>query len=207
MTHISRRASTVCAILIFMAPHAFGGNLYKWVDKSGQVHYTDSKESAQAEAGQSGGQVEEKDLSKININVVPQAEWPASIFSDRESSEARAKSAKGGARKRPETLPWFTESDFESQVLWNRGLTLVEFWAVWCGVCRKVDPIIDEVAGHFGSRVKFGRVDIDKDKKLQSQYQVRGVPNLVFFKDGKVVGRLAGGYKKETYIKMIESNL
>ncbi|NGX56849.1 MAG: Thioredoxin [Candidatus Anoxychlamydiales bacterium] len=82
------------------------------------------------------------------------------------------------------------EENFENEV--KQGVTLVDFFAQWCGPCRMLAPIIDEVATEMKDKAKVGKVDIDKEIKVATDYQVTSVPTLILFKDGKEVDRIVG---------------
>lgn len=84
----------------------------------------------------------------------------------------------------------FTDENFESQI--RKGITLVDFYAVWCGPCRMLAPIIDEIAKEFEGKVNVGKVDIDSEQSTAAEYQVTSVPTLILFKAGKEIGRLIG---------------
>ncbi|MDH5756714.1 MAG: thioredoxin domain-containing protein [Nitrospinota bacterium] len=191
--------------MLFYAGQAAADGFYKWVDKQGNVHYSDSK----AQAPPDGKDVQEKSYDDIGYNITPPVSYPTSIYrgKDKSKSSKQSKAKRSNAKANAGNLPWFTGSNFDHEVLRSGGLTMVEFWATWCGICRKVDPVINELAGKYGSRVKVGRVDIDEEKDLQKQYRVKGVPNTVFFKNGKVVGRLLGGHSRDSYIRMIEQHM
>ena len=84
----------------------------------------------------------------------------------------------------------FTDENFARET--EKGISLVDFHAVWCGPCRMLAPILEEVAEHFGGEVKVGKVDIDTEQKIAARFQVTSVPTLILFKDGKEVNRLIG---------------
>jgi thioredoxin 1 len=82
------------------------------------------------------------------------------------------------------------EDNFENEV--KKGATLVDFFAQWCGPCRMLAPIIEEVAGDMKGKAKIGKVDIDKEIKVATDHQVTSVPTMILFKDGKEVDRIVG---------------
>lgn len=83
-----------------------------------------------------------------------------------------------------------TDDNFDSEI--SSGVTLVDFYADWCGPCRMLTPILEEVAGEMHGSVTFAKVDIDQNQKVASTYQVTSVPTLILFKDGKEINRLVG---------------
>lgn len=82
------------------------------------------------------------------------------------------------------------DDSFDTEV--QSGVTLVDFYADWCGPCRMLTPILEKVAGEMEGRVSFAKLDIDSEQKSASQFQVTSVPTLILFKDGKEVNRLVG---------------
>ena len=76
--------------------------------------------------------------------------------------------------------------NFENEVLKSEAPVLVDFWAQWCGPCKMLSPILDELAGEYEGKVKIGKVDVDKNQELSAQYSVLSIPTLLIFKDGKV---------------------
>jgi thioredoxin len=85
-----------------------------------------------------------------------------------------------------------TTSNFPAEVLKSSTPVLVDFWAEWCGPCKMIAPVLDELAGEFDGRVKIGKVNIDEDQALASQYGVRAIPTLLIFKDGQVAEQIVG---------------
>ena len=83
-------------------------------------------------------------------------------------------------------------SNFPEQVLQSPTPVLVDFWAEWCGPCKMMSPVLDELAGEYDNRVRIGKVNIDEDQKLATDYGIRAIPTLLLFKDGQVVGQIVG---------------
>jgi thioredoxin 1 len=84
----------------------------------------------------------------------------------------------------------FTDGTFEKDI--QKGVTLVDFHANWCGPCRMLAPVLEEVAKEIHGRASIGKIDIDTEQKVASEYQITSVPTMVLFKDGKEVNRLVG---------------
>jgi thioredoxin 1 len=89
-----------------------------------------------------------------------------------------------------------TDSNFEQEVEQASGLTIVDFWATWCGPCRMIAPILDQIAVEHAGKVKITKLDVDANIKTASRFNVRSIPMLLFFKDGKVVDQIVGAVPK-----------
>ena len=90
-----------------------------------------------------------------------------------------------------------TDSDFEGQVEQQPGLTVVDFWATWCGPCRMIAPILDQLAIEYAGQVKVTKLDVDANIKTSTRFNVRSIPMLLFFKDGKVVDQIVGAVPRQ----------
>lgn len=89
-----------------------------------------------------------------------------------------------------------TESNFQSEVLNAPGVVLVDFWAPWCGPCRMVSPILEEISREKEGRVKIGKVNVDENPGLASRYQVMSIPTMMIFKNGQLVEKFVGAMPK-----------
>jgi len=97
------------------------------------------------------------------------------------------------------------DAEFESEVLQADSPVLVDFWAEWCGPCKALSPLLDEVAGEMGGKIKVVKVNIEEAPEAPTKYGVRGVPTLMIFKNGQVVDTRVGGMPKGQLAEWIES--
>lgn len=100
-----------------------------------------------------------------------------------------------------------TDASFEEAVLKSDNPVLVDFGAEWCGPCRTLGPIIEELATEYEGRVVVGKVDVDNNQEFTAKYGVRNIPTVLMFKDGEVVGRQVGVASKKTYTDSLDSLL
>ena len=98
-------------------------------------------------------------------------------------------------------------NDFENEVIKNDTLTVVDFYANWCGPCRKLSPILEEVEEEITANIKFAKINTDENIDVAKKYQVSGLPTLLIFKSGEVVERLVGLMPKSSIITNIEKYL
>ena len=95
-----------------------------------------------------------------------------------------------------ENLVHVTDGDFELQILKSEVPVLVDFWAAWCGPCRTVGPVVEELAGEYAGTVKMAKINVDENNQTPKRYGVRGIPTLMLFKDGQVVDQIVGAVPK-----------
>ncbi len=100
-----------------------------------------------------------------------------------------------------------SDSNFEADVLQEQMPVLVDFWAPWCGPCRAIGPVVEELAGKYSSQLKFKKCNVDDNPVTPSQYGIRSIPTLIFFKNGKVFNQVVGAVAKSKLEEMIQSVL
>ncbi len=99
------------------------------------------------------------------------------------------------------------DKNFASEVLSADLPVLVDFWATWCGPCRSIGPIVEDLAKEFSGRVKVAKLNVDENPGTPSQYGVRGIPTLILFKGGKVVDQIVGAVPKARLVALVEKAL
>jgi thioredoxin 1 len=97
------------------------------------------------------------------------------------------------------------QGTFEDEVIKSELPTLVDFWAPWCGPCRMLSPIVDELAGQYTGKLKVVKVNTDQNNEIAGQFGIRGIPTLIFFKGGKEIDRVVGVQPKTALAEKIES--
>ena len=98
-----------------------------------------------------------------------------------------------------------SDSTFEDEVLKAEGLVIVDFWAEWCMPCRMLGPIIEELASEYEGKVKVAKLNVDENQQIAGQYQVTGIPTVIFFKNGEIVDRYVGVQPKGVYENAIKN--
>ena len=98
-----------------------------------------------------------------------------------------------------------SDATFESEVLKSAEPVVVDFWAEWCGPCKMIAPILDEIATEKSGAVKIAKVDVDNNQELSSRFQIRAIPTLLFFKDGEVKEQVVGMTSKRELMAKIEA--
>lgn len=100
-----------------------------------------------------------------------------------------------------------TDATFETTVLNNDKPVMVDFWAAWCGPCRMVGPIIEQISEEYDGKAVVGKVDVDSNQEFAAKYGVRNIPTVLIFQNGEVVGRQVGVAPKSVYTDAIDSLL
>ncbi len=105
-----------------------------------------------------------------------------------------------------EYVKTFTDSNFKTEVLEASTPVLVDFWAAWCGPCKMLAPIIDSLADEYEGRVSIGKLNVDENRAIASEYAVMSIPTILIFKDGQIMQK-AVGYKTKTDLKNLLAKL
>ncbi|MDX2197479.1 MAG: thioredoxin [Phycisphaerae bacterium] len=100
----------------------------------------------------------------------------------------------------------FTDSNFESEVLQSSVPVVVDFWAEWCGPCRMLGPVMDQLATDFSGRVKVGKLNIDNAPTIAAKYGVQSIPTVLIFQNGQPTERVVGAYPKGHYEKLLTAH-
>ena len=106
-----------------------------------------------------------------------------------------------------EQIVHLSDDSFETEVLQSDQPVLVDFWAEWCGPCKMIAPVLDEIAGEYAGKVKVAKLNIDDNPNTPPRYGIRGIPTLMLFKDGEVEATKVGAVSKSQLTAFIDSNL
>uniref|UniRef100_UPI00357167CD thioredoxin TrxA n=2 Tax=Chitinolyticbacter meiyuanensis TaxID=682798 RepID=UPI00357167CD len=104
-------------------------------------------------------------------------------------------------------IVYVTDASFEDQVLKAEGAVLVDYWAEWCGPCKMIAPILDEVAGEYAGRLTVAKLNIDENQATPPKFGIRGIPTLMLFKGGEVKATKVGALSKSQLTAFLDSNL
>ncbi len=100
-----------------------------------------------------------------------------------------------------------TDDNFETEVIKSTQPVLIDFWAVWCGPCRMIAPIVEELANEYEGKIKIGKLDVDENQQTSIKYGVRSIPTLLLFKDGKIKDTIIGAVPKSHLVQKLNSAL
>lgn len=100
-----------------------------------------------------------------------------------------------------------TDTSFEQEVLQAEGVVLVDFWAPWCGPCRMLGPILEEVAKDYAGKAKIGKMNIDENTNTAAKYGIMSIPTMLIFKNGKEVDKIIGAVSKDTISQKLDQHI
>ena len=100
-----------------------------------------------------------------------------------------------------------TDDNFQKEVLESSTPVLVDFWAVWCGPCRAIAPLVEEIARDYDGKLKVGKMDVDAHQDVPIRFGIRSIPTLMVFKEGKVVEQIIGGIPKQQLLSKVTPHL
>ena len=106
-----------------------------------------------------------------------------------------------------DTILKLTDAEFETQVIKSEKPILVDYWAEWCGPCKMIAPVLEEVAEDLSYKVLIGKLNVDENSQTPPKYGIRGIPTLMLFKNGEVVGTQVGAISKSDLVSFIEDNI
>lgn len=205
MCRFGVRCVTLLAAASAVACFALYASTWKLVLKSGKTVECDGapivvngvylfRDSAGKDGALATDQVDQEKTNRANNVAPPPRQW-------RMSGET-VKEQPGVAGVR--TL---SDADFDAEVLRSKTLVLVDFSAAWCGYYRKIEPSVVSIAGEYSGRVKVGKLDVDKNRMIANRYRVAGLPTLLLFKEGRVIGTIRGYAPKSEMVELLQSAL
>jgi len=100
-----------------------------------------------------------------------------------------------------------TDANFDKEVISSSVPVLVDFWAIWCGPCKLIAPIVEDIAEKYNGQLKVGKLDVDKSRQVPIKYGIRSIPTLLIFKKGKVVEQIVGAVSKDHLLKKLDLHL
>lgn len=100
-----------------------------------------------------------------------------------------------------------TDDNFSTEIEGAEGLAMVDFWAAWCGPCRMVAPIVEQLASEYDGKLKVGKLDVDSNPRVAAKFNIRSIPSILFFKDGQHVDTVVGAVPRQALEKKIQEQL
>lgn len=106
-----------------------------------------------------------------------------------------------------ENMIHVTDDSFDTDVLQSETPVLVDYWAEWCGPCKMIAPILDEVSSEYSEKIRIAKLDVDQNQATSTKYGIRGIPTLMLFKEGNIVATHVGGLTKSQLTTFIDTNV
>ncbi len=106
-----------------------------------------------------------------------------------------------------EAIKHITDSSFETDVVQASKPVLVDFWAEWCGPCKMIAPILEEVAKEYGDKIQIAQINVDENQEIPAKFGIRGIPTLILFKNGEIAAQKVGALAKSQLTAFLDSNL
>ena len=100
-----------------------------------------------------------------------------------------------------------TDASFNNEIEQTKGLALVDFWAIWCGPCQAIAPVVEQLAEQYAGKLKVAKLDTDSNQNTAVRFNVRSIPTIMFFKDGRHVDTLVGAYPSQAFEQKIDQHL
>lgn len=100
-----------------------------------------------------------------------------------------------------------TDDNFDTEIVQHKGLSLVDFWAPWCGPCRMVAPAVEAIAAEYTGKLKVGKVNTDEAPEVSAKFGIRSIPTIMLFRDGEIVDQIIGALPKDQIAKKVEQAL
>ena len=100
-----------------------------------------------------------------------------------------------------------TDQSFDADVLKSGETVLVDYWAEWCGPCKMIAPVLEEIAGTYAGKIKIAKMDVDANQEVPAKYGIRGIPTLILFKDGQEVAKKVGAMSKSQLTAFLDSHV
>lgn len=100
-----------------------------------------------------------------------------------------------------------TDGNFANVIEGSKGLAIIDFWAAWCGPCRMVAPIVEQLASEYAGRLQVGKLDVDNNQQVATRFNIRSIPSILFFKDGKHVDTVVGAVPRAMLERKIQEHL
>ncbi len=101
----------------------------------------------------------------------------------------------------------FTDANFDQEVIKSDIPVLVDFWAVWCGPCKMIAPLVEELSAEYQGKIKIGKLDVDNNPNVSMTYGIRSIPTLLIFRDGKIADQIIGAVPKQAIAQKLDSQL